>query len=241
LGPDQARAREALPEVVCIVGMHRSGTSCLAGCLEEAGLELGDVVTEAPHNLKGNRESLTIRGLHEELLQESGGSWDRPPVRVRWQARHRAQRDEIIASHRGRPIWGFKDPRTLLTIDGWLEALPGMRLVGSYRHPLAVGRSLARRDGMSLDEGVRLWTHYNRILLDLHLQRGCALIRFDLPAADYLAGVTRLARSYRLEVPAAGLRFFDEALRRQGAEPAQPLPPETVALWARLQRLGGGR
>jgi len=28
---------------ILILGMHRSGTSCLAGCLEEAGLYLGDV------------------------------------------------------------------------------------------------------------------------------------------------------------------------------------------------------
>lgn len=42
---------------VLILGMHRSGTSCLAGSLQEAGLYLGEVNTAAPHNAKGNRES----------------------------------------------------------------------------------------------------------------------------------------------------------------------------------------
>ena len=28
---------------VFVLGMHRSGTSCLAGCLEHCGLHLGDV------------------------------------------------------------------------------------------------------------------------------------------------------------------------------------------------------
>ena len=39
-------ARDRVPNtaVICILGMHRSGTSSLAGCLQEAGLELGDVV-----------------------------------------------------------------------------------------------------------------------------------------------------------------------------------------------------
>ena len=32
---------------VAVIGMHRSGTSCLAGCLEDLGLNLGDVITEA--------------------------------------------------------------------------------------------------------------------------------------------------------------------------------------------------
>ena len=42
---------------IVILGMHRSGTSCLAGCLEELGLHLGTVITSAPHNKKGNREN----------------------------------------------------------------------------------------------------------------------------------------------------------------------------------------
>ena len=37
---------------VMILGMHRSGTSMLAGSLQEAGLALGDVLTEAPYNPK---------------------------------------------------------------------------------------------------------------------------------------------------------------------------------------------
>jgi len=42
---------------ILILGMHRSGTSCLAGCLEEAGLYLGDVNLKAGFNKKGNREN----------------------------------------------------------------------------------------------------------------------------------------------------------------------------------------
>ena len=42
--------------VVLVLGMHRSGTSCLAGSLQQAGLELGDVFTSNPFNKKGNRE-----------------------------------------------------------------------------------------------------------------------------------------------------------------------------------------
>jgi len=34
-------------QAVLILGMHRSGTSCLAGSLQEAGLYLGEVNTAA--------------------------------------------------------------------------------------------------------------------------------------------------------------------------------------------------
>ena len=64
---------------ILILGMHRSGTSCLAGSLQEAGLYLGEVNTTAPHNAKGNRESRTIVALHDGLLQANGGAWDAPP------------------------------------------------------------------------------------------------------------------------------------------------------------------
>ncbi|WP_173204579.1 hypothetical protein [Sphingopyxis sp. BSNA05] len=35
---------------VLILGMHRSGTSCLAGALERCGLHLGDVRRTGTHN-----------------------------------------------------------------------------------------------------------------------------------------------------------------------------------------------
>ena len=69
------------PRTVVVLGMHRSGTSLLAGTLQEAGLELGEVVHSAPHNRKGNRESISIRTLHEDLLERSGGRKRGPAAR----------------------------------------------------------------------------------------------------------------------------------------------------------------
>lgn len=67
--------------VVAILGMHRSGTSLLAGTLQECGLDLGAVSTAAAANEKGNRESWLLMALHEDLLRQAGGAWDRPPAR----------------------------------------------------------------------------------------------------------------------------------------------------------------
>jgi len=65
--------------VIAILGMHRSGTSLLAGTLQECGLDLGDVITASPANEKGNRESWALMALHEDLLRKAGGSWNQPP------------------------------------------------------------------------------------------------------------------------------------------------------------------
>ena len=101
--------------VVCILGMHRNGTSCLAGCLEERGLNLGDVVNTAPHNRKGNQENLELRAINDAVLTQSGGAWDNPPEVLSGDDDLRQRRDRHIAANSSVETWGFKDPRTLLT------------------------------------------------------------------------------------------------------------------------------
>ena len=86
--------------IIVILGMHRSGTSCLAGTLQEAGLYLGEVHTENPFNRKGNRENPSIMALHEDILAHSEGSWHQPPAGCHWLQQHIARRDTIIASYR---------------------------------------------------------------------------------------------------------------------------------------------
>lgn len=159
------------PRIVVVLGMHRSGTSLLTGTLQKAGLELGKVVHSAPHNRKGNRESISIRTVHEDLLERAGGSWRQPLESVRWSPVHQALRDPIISRFQGQPLWGVKDPRALFCLEGWLEVLPQMQLVGIVRHPESVVRSLQARNGFPLVEGLDLWWRYNLRLqqwLDQH-------------------------------------------------------------------------
>src|SRR5262245_58332517 len=150
---------------ITVLGMHRSGTSCLVGLLEQAGVFLGDVSRKNRWNVKGNGENYRIMALHDELLKVNGGTWDSPPAAVVWPDDLKLQRDEIIASYATSPLWGFKDPLTLLTLDSWIEALPGLELVGIFRHPVAVAESLRRRNAFSIERGLDLWTTYNDRLL----------------------------------------------------------------------------
>ncbi|MBK8507408.1 MAG: sulfotransferase family protein [Candidatus Competibacteraceae bacterium] len=202
---------------VLILGMHRSGTSCLAGSLEEAGLYLGEVNTAAPHNAKGNRESRAIMSLQDDLLRANGGAWDAPPARVIWSSEHRARRDAIIATYPNNLTWGFKDPRTLLTLPGWLEALPAVRFVGTYRHPLAVAASLNVRNGITLENSLALWMAYNSLLLDYHKRFAFPLICFDWPPRRYHQRLLTIAPALDLTVPATGFSFFEASLRKNAA------------------------
>ncbi len=219
--------------------MHRSGTSCLTGCLQEAGLHLGKVVTEAPHNLKGNRESLTIRELHEDVLAASGGGWDRPPVAVTWNAEHAARRDAIIAAFPAGKVWGFKDPRTLLVVALWREALPALRFVGTVRHPLAVAASLAARDGLPTARSLELWAAYSRTLLKYQQELGFELVSFDLPTERYLERVAAVANALGLTPPVGGFRFFDADLRHSAVPAGARLSDDLAALYRRLLSAAG--
>jgi hypothetical protein len=228
---------ELAAKPVVVLGMHRSGTSSLAGCLQEAGLYLGEVVEEAPHNARGNRESLRIRAVNDMVLEHSGGSWDKPPRVIRWDDELRIQRDNAVAAHTSRVgRWGFKDPRTVLTIEFWREAYPHLELVGSFRHPLSVARSLRKRGGWTLERGLALWAAYNERLLSLHRARAFPLISFDLPPDEYLAAVAVAASRLGLAGVGStrGFSFFSDELRHHDKPPDSELPNDIARLYDSL-------
>lgn len=222
-----------MKRVLAIVGMHRSGTSCLAGSLQEAGLHLGTVITEAPHNAKGNRENKLIMDLQEEVLVHSGGSWDVPPAHVVWTDGHRARRDSIIASY-GSGSWGFKDPRTLVTLAFWLEALGVVDFVGTFRHPRLVAESLLARNGGGIERWFDLWAAYNQRLLQLHEQHHFPIVRFDVEPDRYRRSLLAVVERLGLPPPTGHLRFFEPELRHHNELPAGDLPDHVRAMYERL-------
>ncbi len=227
---------------VLILGMHRSGTSCLAGSLQEAGLYLGEVNTAAPHNAKGNRESHAIMDLQDSVLRANGGAWDAPPERVVWSAEHQARRDAIIATYPTDRLWGFKDPRTLLTLEGWLERLSTARFVGTFRHPLAVAASLQARNGFSIEKSLALWETYNRRLLEIQKRFGFPLLCFDWPPERYHQRLRKITPLLGLSTPETGFTFFESALRRNQAKlDDDNLSPSVAALYRELHEVANRR
>lgn len=199
-------------QTIIILGMHRSGTSALTGMLQQAGLYLGNVSTYAEDNRKGNRESTTIMTLHDDLLERSGGRWDDPPERIHWSPIHYACRDLIIQNYKNHGVWGFKDPRTILTLGPWLKALPNAHLVGIFRHPYKVANSLSQRNGIALSQGLELWVKYNRILLWHHENtRKFPIIEFSTDELAFKANVNTLTS--QLGLSSFHHDFFDNSLR----------------------------
>jgi hypothetical protein len=201
--------------MVGILGMHRSGTSCLSGCLEEYGLALGEVSNAAPNNLKGNKENLAFRHINDAVLAMSGGAWDRPPEQLNWDSDLRRRRDVYLAEHASLDLWGVKDPRTLLTLPFWEEADVNLRCVGTFRHPAAVASSLAaRRNLQPATPSLELWKAYNLKLLDYVQRYGIPIVSFDLSTVEYRETVKQIAHRLGLENSEhVELEFFEEDYR----------------------------
>jgi len=243
---------------VIVLGMHRSGTSCLTGSLQQAGLVLGDVHTANPFNKKGNREHPELMQLHEALLQANGGSWHNPPETVAWPEAFRLKREAFCEQFAGVPQWGFKDPRALLALEGWIERFPSARLVGTIRHPMSVARSLYSRDPNlhTINEYMDLWGAYNERLLAASKRYGFPVVDFDEEDAVYMAAIKKVLRklnlrpSWRERLKRSGLRgllgqapedqpFFDPALRSQRTLGVEGLPADIASLYLELKKLAG--
>ena len=151
--------------------MHRSGTSLLTRLLNLLGVNLGStnrLTTEpADANPTGYWENHDLASISDAILKRFGGDWDEPPVfPAGWQndvaiedLRLRAQ--EVIRQQFSQTqLWGWKDPRTCLTLPFWQYQFTNLRYIICLRHPLAVAASLARRDGFSYEKSCRLWLLY---------------------------------------------------------------------------------
>jgi len=198
------------PLLVFILGMHRSGTSCLTGSLEQCGLNLGAVQRSGKHNARGNHERKEVEQLHDQILKLNGGSWNAPPQRIQVHPYHTEKMQALLHELDAARPAGVKDPRMLLVLEEWERiAPPPIALIGTFRHPMAVARSLAERNGMPLAQGIELWRRYNELLVVRHRKGSFPLVEFRLDDPDaYCAVVASAAAHAGLEPTVPAVRRF---------------------------------
>ena len=190
-------------DVVCILGMHRSGTSCLTGSLQAAGIPGGKVNQYTTDNPRGNRENQSIMTLNDRVMADNNGTWDCPPTTLNYSLEHQQQRDLLLEELNSQfPVWMFKDPRTVLTLPFWQQGISNLQLIGTFRHPVKVAMSLYQRQGtpIPLREGLKLWIHYNSLILKVFRESPFPLICFDLPQREYLAKITEVINELNAKI-----------------------------------------
>lgn len=196
---------------VCVLGMHRSGTSLLAGLLARMGADFGPDslhLEPGPDNPRGFWEHREIHEINEEILARAGGSWFEPPhlptgfesteelADLRERARVLLDRDL-----RGSRVWGMKDPRMCLTLPFWRSLAPGMRYVITIRAPLEVARSLEARDGFHLSRGGDLWIRYTVAALEHTQGEERVMVFYDDALTSWKEELPRIAAFLELDDP----------------------------------------
>jgi tetratricopeptide (TPR) repeat protein len=188
--------RAIIMTALVVLGMHRSGTSCVAGMLQAAGLASAGPAVRNWDNARGHFESLELVRLDETVLARSGGHWMAAPGEVRWTAEDAERRERLLVEPiDGRPAL-LKDPRMLLCLSFWRASRVPFHALGVVRHPLAAARSLATWRSLPLAQGLELWLAHNRALLADREAHGIPLIDFDGSKEAVVDALVRACRSF---------------------------------------------
>lgn len=175
-----------MPLRLIVTGMHRSGTSFVASLLSAWNIDMGERLLPADRgNPLGYFEDTAFLELDRRIVTactpaEAGhrdwGWTESETFDASALPSFQAAADELIASRdRTGHAWGWKDPRTSMLLDFWDERLGGdARFLLLYRHPWEVADSMLRTGAAEWlnqpDYAARIWTYYNRRILDFHRQ-----------------------------------------------------------------------
>jgi len=179
--------------IVIVIGMHRSGTSAVAGTLHSNGISMGQLEDFYPppqkENPKGFFENKRFRSINDIILR----SFEYPPKHFNPKlpdydlpiaAVIRLKMRTLISEHKDLPYWGWKDPRTCLTLRYWIEALDNVgiprsdiKIVMVIRGIDDISDSMKRRGNKEL-----LYKGQFRDLATAYYGRALtALADFDMP------------------------------------------------------------
>ena len=173
--------RNSSKEVI-ILGMHRSGTSMIGGVLSKLGVDMGkELVGKSWSNPLGHFEDKEFLSLNNRILEAAGGSWNSPPGRkaILSQKATFVKQIKNLIGKGDSEIWGWKDPRTSLTIELYMSYLADPYFLVCHRDPEAIAKSLKRRDKMNIEEARRLAERYEERIESFFRERP-ELRRLDL-------------------------------------------------------------
>ena len=173
------------PMALVVLGMHRSGTSAVAGALVARGANAGNaLLPSTSDNANGYFEDARLVVESDALLASAGMTWDEPGPLTRplVAPAARAAMVEVFAALKG--LSGpavVKDPRACRLVPEWSQAMAEAGLRPAYlivlRDPREVAASLQARDGMSTYRAAQLWLEH--LLEAEHATRGAARVFID--------------------------------------------------------------
>ena len=237
---------------VLILGMHRSGTSALAGVLSKLGCELpASPMPESKSNAKGFFESIKVRDFNEELLASAGSFWDdftrfhddwlKSLPGLDFLDRAVSVLEEEFGTSR---LFVLKDPRICRLMPFWMEALGRfecrVKPILTIRNPLEVGHSLQTKKNYPEPLSEMIWLRHaldaeaaTRGMLRFHTSFEQLMLGWETVAAkaqDSLHLVwPRSVANIEFDVQ----RFLSDDLRHSKEAPTKVLNSALLPHWLR--------
>lgn len=205
-----------MKKAIVVLGMHRSGTSSVAGALTHLGAAPpATLLISDRDNPRGFWESQRVIEIDDRLLQASGSYWrdwrryDASIAPAGLTAELKAEMAEVLRSEFGdASMIVLKEPRMCRLWAQWdpVVAAAGYdaRFVLPVRSPLEVAGSLHRRNQMPIAEGLLLWLRH---VLDAERAtrgRPRRVLRWDRFMADWRAEADRIEAALGLALPDRG-------------------------------------
>jgi len=162
-----------MKQCITILGCHRSGTSAVAGVINQLGINMGSRLMAAAEedNEKGFFENLDIYNVNEGILKTLNSSWDDLFfLHDDWWKMPRldSYRQNIIEiierEFKDDSIFCIKDPRLSVLFPLWKNVFEDLDIdpvcILPIRNPLEVGESLKKRDDFTIEKSLLLWMKY---------------------------------------------------------------------------------
>lgn len=164
--------KRVIKKAIIVLGMHRSGTSALAGTLGLLGCATPlTQLAAADDNPKGFFEASNVAKLNDSILKSAGSYWsDWRQINPAWFESTSADEfivpaQEILAEEFGKKhLIALKDPRICRLAPFWIRAVKESgftpHIIHTHRNPIEVAQSLKTRNGFDVPMGMILWLRH---------------------------------------------------------------------------------
>ncbi len=252
-------------QALMVLGMHRSGTSALAGALGLGGVALpAHLMPATDANPRGYFESQRFYELHEQLLSDMGTRWDdlSPPPSAFLsspEAEAWVQRlaDAVMSEFGDSPRFVLKDPRLCRLVPLWQRVLDRVGASALWvlvvRNPVEVTASLQKEHSIDGRLGQLLWLDH--VLRAERATRGHrrVVVSYGQLIEDWRGVFRRLEDRLDLSFPSLSRRteaaidaFLEPSLRHHRVSSEDLVGREdvmdwvkAVASWAEKADVGG--
>ncbi len=156
--------------IICVLGMHRSGTSALSRVLNILGCHIPRPRVQArPDNPGGFWEPAELVNIHDAMLRSVGRSYnDESDLPDEWitegsMPQHVTVLENFVERRLTADVNVVKDPRICRVFEAWKTVRTNARIVCIHmlRHPAESAQSYSTREQCDFSHAVKLWTVYN--------------------------------------------------------------------------------